>query len=244
MNAQQPLACEVLSRDLWFANLPQDMKTGLISLAIVKQVKAGQRIFSRGDPTSGVYGLLEGAVLVMNEVEPGHDGALIHLAPPSWFGEVGLFDGLCRTHNVETAQDSTLLLLPFGPLNKWLDEHPRYWKHFALLLTQKLRLTFMALDELVKVPVEVRLARRLVMMSVGLNPDNTRDVIEVQQEQLAQMMGISRTSIHAILRELRTQGILELTYGRIRILDLVRLKEVAGFEHWLPTVPSRPPPRP
>ncbi|RZI86750.1 MAG: Crp/Fnr family transcriptional regulator [Rubrivivax sp.] len=234
-------ADKVLSRDVWFANLPEDMKTAVLSMAIIQNVKAGQRIFSRGDSTSGVYGLIEGAIMVMNEVEPGQDGALVHLAPPTWFGEVGLFDGLCRTHNVETVQDSTLLLLPLGPLSRLLDEHPAYWKHFALLLTQKLRLAFMALDELAKVPVETRLARRLVMMSIGLTPDRIRDVIEVHQEQLAQMMGISRTAVNAILRDLRKKGILSLAYGRIRILDMDRLKVIAGFEHWLPTVPFRPP---
>lgn len=239
MPALSPAAYEALAHDVWFAGLPVDMKAGLLSLATLKRVKADQRIFSRGDETSGVYALLTGAVMVMNEIEPGQDGALIHFTPPAWFGEVGLFDGLCRTHNVIAAQDSTMLLLPLGPLLRWLDENPVYWKHLALLLTQKLRLAFHALDELVKVPVETRLARRLVVLSLGLGADKPRDVIKVQQEQLAQMLGLSRTSVNLTLRDMRERGLIELAYGRIHIINMDALKQIAGFEHWLPTSPSR-----
>lgn len=237
MCTSYPATSEALLQDAWFSSLPLPMQQGLLSLAAIKPVRAGRRIFSRGDPSTGVYALLEGSILVSGDAEPGESNALIRLGPPMWFGEIGLFDGASRTHHVDTAQDCTLLWLPMGPLRQFLDANPVYWKHVALLLTQKLRFASLALDELAKTPPQTRVARRLVWMSVGLNPQTARDTIDIRQDQLAEMMGMSRTSVNAMLREMQRDGLVQLTYGRIRLLDADRLKRVARYEHWQPDTP-------
>lgn len=107
----------------------------------------------------------------------------------------------------------------------------------ALLLTQKLRFASLALDELAKTPPQPRVARRLVWMSVGLNPQTARDTIDIRQDQLAEMMGMSRTSVNAMLREMQRDGLVQLTYGRIRLLDADRLKRVARYEQGQPDTP-------
>lgn len=235
-----PASGEALRHDAWFSSLPLPMQQGLLSLAATKPVRAGRRIFSRGDPSTGVYALLEGSILVSGEAMPGHSSALIHLGPPMWFGEIGLFDGACRTHHVDAAQDCTLLWIPLGPLRRFLDETPLYWRYMALLLTQKLRFASMALDELAKAPPRTRVARRLVWMSMGLNPQAARDIIDIRQDQLAEMMGMSRTSVNAMLRDMQRDGLVQLTYGRIRLLDTARLKRLARYDHWLPDTPLPP----
>ncbi|WP_052162495.1 Crp/Fnr family transcriptional regulator [Aquabacterium sp. NJ1] len=227
---------EIMRGDPWFAGLPVELQTDLQGIALIKHIKARTRLFSRGDAPSGLYGLLAGSLWVFSELEPGSEGLLTPLHAPAWFGEVGLFDGLCRTHNVEAGTDCTLLYLPQTLLTRLLEQKPHYWRYLALLLTQKLRWTFLALDELVRASVEVRLARRLIFASMGLGSlSATRDSLELSQETLAQMVGMSRASISPVLRQFKARGLVRLAYGRIHILDMAELKKVADVDNWLPT---------
>ena len=49
---------------------------------MIKQIPAGQNIVHRGQANSGLYCLLEGVVLAMNELDPGNEGVMAHFAPP------------------------------------------------------------------------------------------------------------------------------------------------------------------
>ena len=46
-------------------------------------------------------------------------------------------------------------------------------------------------------------------------------------DPLALMLAISRQTTNQILKELQAQGIVQLTYGEIEILDLQRLQQAA-----------------
>ena len=52
-------------------------------------------------------------------------------------------------------------------------------------------------------------------------------MLQLPQEQLALMLAISRQTTNQILKELQAQGIVQLTYGEIEILDLQRLQQAA-----------------
>jgi CRP-like cAMP-binding protein len=54
-----------------------------------------------------------------------------------------------------------------------------------------------------------------------------RRVLQLPQEQLASMLSLSRQTTNQILKELQGQGILDLRYGEIEILDAERLRALA-----------------
>jgi CRP-like cAMP-binding protein len=57
--------------------------------------------------------------------------------------------------------------------------------------------------------------------------DPPRRVLQLPQEQLASMLSLSRQTTNQILRDLQGQGILDLSYGEIEILDAQRLRALA-----------------
>ncbi|MNT94427.1 Bacterial regulatory protein, gntR family [compost metagenome] len=48
--------------------------------------------------------------------------------------------------------------------------------------------------------------------------------MRIPQEQLAQMLGLSRQTVNHALRELEARGLLRLEYGGIELLDLPALE--------------------
>ena len=140
----------------------------------------------------------------------------------------GDFDGQPRTHDAFAEGQATLLHLPQAPLLALLERQPSHWRELALLMSQKLRLAFIALEEMSLLPAAPRLARRLLMMAEGYGETGPRRVLHLAQEQLALMLGLSRQTTNQILKELEARGALRLTYGEIEITDLGTLRQAAG----------------
>jgi len=212
----------------WFSHLPVSLQDSLLSVARVRRLSAGQRLFKRGDPPCGLYAMLEGTVRVGAVSEQGKEALLSLVEPPHWFGEIGLFDGQPRTHDAYGVGQCTLLHIPQNTLLALLDEYPQHWRQLALLMSQKLRMTFINLEQLSLLPAPTRLAHRLLMIAEGYGETTPpRRVLQLPQEQLAAMLSLSRQTTNQILKELQGQGIIGLSYGEIEILDAVRLRELA-----------------
>ncbi|MFZ3202479.1 MAG: Crp/Fnr family transcriptional regulator [Pseudomonas sp.] len=211
----------------WFSALPAALQDALLEMAQVQRLDAGQRLFRRGDPPCGLYAVVEGAMRIGAVSAQGKEALLTLVEAPYWFGEVSLFDGQPRTHDAFAEGASTLLLVPQAALLALLEQQPQYWRDFALLMSQKLRLAFIALEQMSLLPAAPRLARRLLMIAENYGEGEPRRVIHLAQEQLALMLAISRQTTNQILKELQAQGILHLTYGEIEILDLSRLRQAA-----------------
>jgi CRP/FNR family cyclic AMP-dependent transcriptional regulator len=217
-----------LQQGHWFAGLPGELQGALLGMAQVLQLEPGQRLFRRGDKPGGLYAVVEGAMRIGAVSESGKEALLTLVEPPYWFGEISLFDGLPRTHDAFAESASSLLLLPQGELLALLEAQPRYWRDFALLMSQKLRLAFIALEEMSLLPAAPRLARRLLLIAENYGEGEPRRVLHLAQEQLALMLAVSRQTTNQILKELEAQGIVRLSYGEIEVLDLERLRRVAG----------------
>ena len=218
----------LLESGQWFSHLPPALRDALLGEARLLQLEPGQRLFRRGDPPCGLYAVLEGMMRVGAVSRDGKEALLTLVEPPYWFGEISLFDGQPRTHDAYAEGPARLLQVPQAALQTLLAREPGYWRDFALLMSQKLRLAFIALEEMSLLPAAPRLARRLLQIAEGYGEQaEPRRVIQLAQEQLALMLAISRQTTNQILKELEAQGILRLTYGGIEIIDLARLRQQA-----------------
>ena len=214
-----------LLRGQWFSHLPVSLQDSLLAVARVRRLSAGQRLFQRGDPPCGLYAVLDGAVRIGAVNEQGKEAVLSLVEAPHWFGEICLFDGQARTHDAFGLGPCTLLHIPQIALLALLDEQPVHWRQLALLMSQKLRLTFINLEQLSLMPAPMRLAHRLLMIAEGYGEiDEPRRVLQLPQEQLASMLSLSRQTTNQILKDLQGQGMLKLGYGEIEILDVQRLR--------------------
>ncbi|MGG2399494.1 Crp/Fnr family transcriptional regulator [Pseudomonas sp. SH1-B] len=214
----------LLNQGHWFAALPSALSQSLLEMAKVQRLDAGQRLFRRGDKPSGLYAVVEGAVRVGAVSENGKEALLTLVGPPYWFGEISLFDGLPRTHDAFAESASTLLLLPQAELLALLEREPQHWRDFALLMSHKLRLAFVTLEDMSLLPAAPRLARRLLLIAENYGEGEPRQLLHLAQEQLALMLSLSRQTTNQILKELEAQGVVRLTYGEIEILDIERLR--------------------
>jgi CRP-like cAMP-binding protein len=216
-----------ISAGRWFASLPMALQEGLLADAVLHQLQTGERLFIRGDAFDGIYCVLRGALAIVGSNEAGKEAMLAIVEPYSWFGEIALFDGLERTHDVIADMPSTVLRVPQQALTQLLAAAPSYWQCFGVLLSHKMRFAFIALEEAALLPTALRVARRLVLMAEGYGEltNHTRRVLPLPQEQLASMLSVSRQTINQVLRQLEMQGLIKLSYRELEICDLAGLRK-------------------
>ena len=214
----------------WFSRISPELQAFLLGAARVRALGAGERLFTRGDIADGLYCVVDGALRVSGTAASGKEALLLYLEPPNWFGEIALFDAGPRTHDAWAVEPCTLLHVPQAALHALLDEHPHYWRELALLLADKLRLTFVALEAMALMPAPQRLKQRLAMIADGYGegrpgaPAGAAPLIRIPQEELAQMVALSRQTTNQILKELEAQGVLRLQRGGIEVVDLGALR--------------------
>ncbi|WP_282362573.1 Crp/Fnr family transcriptional regulator [Pseudomonas sp. PS01300] len=213
----------------WFKQLPATLQDSLLHLARPVSLEAGACLFQRGDPPCGLYAVLDGAIRIGAVSAQGKEAVLTLIEAPHWFGEICLFDDQPRTHDAYAEGVTHLLRVPQGALVKLLDAQPHYWREFALLMSHKLRLAFVALEQQSLMSAAPRVAYRLLQIAAGYGEvEGARRVLQLSQEQLALMLALSRQTTNQILKALEQDGVLRLSYGEIEILDPARLALMAN----------------
>lgn len=221
----------LLRTDIWFSQLPHTLSEALLSCARFKHLHDGQTLFRRGEPVDGLYVGLEGAMHITGVTRDGREAVLSMIEPPMWFGEIALFDRMPRTHDAVAVGDTVVLFVPLAAVDDLLDRHPAYWRHFGALMAFKVRLAFIALEDLSIVQPAERVARRLVWLGycavTGGQAGRCR--LTIKQTQLALMMALSRQTVNQVLRALEQRGVIRLSYGLIEVLDIPALIDAAAL---------------
>ena len=218
-----------LRTDAWFGSLSSGLESDLLELATPRRLKAGEHLFFRGDAADGIYAVLEGSLRISGVTEAGKEAILSMVEPPMWLGEIALFDHLPRTHNAVADVATRLLFVPLAPLNELLSRCPVYWRDFGVLMSLKVRFAFIGMEDLALLPADMRLTRRLVMLTFALGNKEGQCVLPISQSQLGMMLGLSRQTTNQILQSLQDQGVVQIAYGRIEVLDRARLVGIAGL---------------
>ena len=209
----------------WFRGLPVELQDYLISHASLLTLEKGQFLYRRGEQSYGLYAVLGGALAFGTVGVDGKEALLAVLGPTAWLGEISLFDGLPRPNDATAVSRTLLLHVPEAVLRDLLDTTPRYWRDLALLMAQRLRVTFENAEAVTLLPAAQRVANRLLMIAGGyggLNASQSR--IRVSQDSLASMVSLSRQTTNQLLKNLENQRILSLKSGEIAILDFDRLR--------------------
>ncbi len=209
----------------WFASLSLAEQQQLFGLAQYRKLNHGQRLFSRGDAFDGIYVLLSGGIFIAGVDKNGKEALLTLVEGGDFIGEIALFDKKSRTHDATASGDVELLWWPAHALLQLLAQHPLWWQRLGLLLSAKIRLVFQAFEDMSLQSAQVRLVRRLVLFCQQQSSSGPW-VIPISQEQLGQLLGLSRQTTNQLLSELQTAGYIMKSYGRIKVSDLPALKRL------------------
>lgn len=219
---------ERLRGGAWFRRIEPAFRDDLLARGRVRTVPSGSTLFARGDPSTGLYAVLEGAIEIAGVDADGQRAILALLEAPMWFGEVAVLDGLPRTHDARAVRETRLFHVAERDLAALFAARPALWRELAWLTTGKLRLSFRMTEISALSGAERRLASHLLMIVQGYDEaDAARSAVRISQEQLAAMLSMSRQTVNRILKRLEAAGHVRLGHGRIALPDVDRFRTLA-----------------
>lgn len=202
----------------WFGSLPPAAREETLDMATLRRLHEGELLYAKDGGGDAWFGVLEGAIRLGASAPDGRQGLLAFLEPGTWFGDTSLFDGLPRPHDAVAHGPATVLSLSMVQFETLLERYPVLYRHFIALYCQRTRLMYFALEAWTAFPLDERLARHLLNLANGHGQPDGGDVainLRLPQEQLAQLLGVSRQRVSQVLRDWEERGWLHFRYGRI-----------------------------
>jgi CRP-like cAMP-binding protein len=222
-----PVSLQSKGRWNWLAALPEPVREAVADRCGRVRVESGESIYRQGDTATALYQVLEGRVQMRAFSRDGKELLYQHMEPGDCFGEFGLVDGNPCHHDAHASATTTLLRLDRASFLDLRQAHSAINEQLLQLLARRIRLIYQTFEGALLLDVPRRLAGRLLDLG-GPAPDAGTDALEItcSHEDLATMIGSSRQSVSAIIKDWERRGWLQQAYGRIRLLEPRALAEL------------------
>lgn len=198
----------------FLGSMPENYRELIFSVSKKVRYSDGQLIHSRGDQKHSMCVILSGSVRFSNVGLDGKHVTLGTLTAGDTFGGFTVFTDAPRMFDMHARGETVLNVIERERLDELLLTEPGLSKYIIQMLAQRLLLVLEILDDERRLPLAVRLAKTLLRTPVAGADDAG---IAATQKELAAELAVSRVSMAAALKKLREQGLVETSYGRIRI---------------------------
>jgi CRP/FNR family cyclic AMP-dependent transcriptional regulator len=191
-------------------------------------LKRGATIYSKGDPGNSLYVVISGTAK-MSISSPGGRSAILNLiGPGEIFGEIALLDGRERTADATANTNCEVFIIDRREFIPFVRSQPALAMKFIELLCARLRWTSDQVEEVILQDLPGRLASALIRLTERHKVAQGGRTIAVTQQEISEMVGMSRESINKQLRAWATRGWVRLEHGAIVVLDVEPLQVIAG----------------
>ncbi len=164
----------------------------IVAASEERALRRGDVLFAEHEEPDALYVVISGRIAIANKSVDGRESVVALMEPGDLFGEMGLFDRHGRSAEARALEQSTVILVPYGPLHEIYGRHPQELWSVVKLLARRLRSMDQALADSVFLDVTGRTAKRLLELA----GDSDEFVLPVTQEELAGMVGASRERVN------------------------------------------------
>jgi CRP-like cAMP-binding protein len=188
-----------------------------------KTFAKGSYVCHRGDRLDYWTGVATGLVKISAISRDGKAMTFAGVGPGGWFGEGSVLKDEPRKYDLVAIRDTRLAMLNKATFF-WLYENSAAFNRFLVRQLNERLGQFIATTEYDRIlDPKARVARNLSwFFNPVLYPD-MRDHIEITQDELALLAGVSRQVVNRSLRALEEEGLLRVEHGRINVFGVERL---------------------
>jgi CRP/FNR family transcriptional regulator, cyclic AMP receptor protein len=204
-----------------FAAFPEHLQNELRHSAIRRTFAPGQIVQHRGDTAESFWIIDKGQVKLGRFGADGVMQALFIMGKNDSFGEMACLGHFPRVLDAEAVGDLEMLCVSEAAISAAIAASPEVARNLLRIVAVQLQ---EALDNLIvlrNLPAGNRLARQLLALAAGKTAPVT---IAIRQQDLADLVGVSRMTIVSALAELEAAGLVARQYRQIVIPDPKALK--------------------
>lgn len=215
---------QALRATRWGSLLPAEELSRVAAESTAVSVQEGGYLCRNGEPVDAWYGVLTGFMKMMVTTPDGKAATFTSMPPGSWFGEGSLLKTEPRRYDVVALRDSMAARVPRRTF-EWLMNTSIPFNRFLLVQLNERLGQFIGMLETQRLhDPDARVARCVAGMFNPVLYPGLEARIEVSQEEIGHLAGISRQRVNQALQALQQARLLRVEYGAVVIEDLDGLR--------------------
>lgn len=189
---------------------------------------AGSYVCHRGDQLNSWTGVVTGLVKISAISHQGKAMTFAGIGSGGWFGEGSVIKNEKRKYDLVALRDTNLALMNRATF-MWLFETSVGFNRYLVHQLNERMGQFIATIEHDRIhDPTARVARNLAWLFNPVLYPNVGDRMEITQEELALLAGVSRPIANKALQTLEEAGLIQVDRGGIRVTDLAALANYDG----------------
>ena len=223
---------QLLERVPFLAALSDADRRWLADRVRRRTIPRGDIIFQKDDPGQSLFIVESGSVRIYMPGAQGTDLTLAVMNAGNFFGDMSLLDGRPRSASASALADTMVLSLERNDFTALIRARPDAALSILAVLTGRLRGSDQMASDLAFLDASGRLARKLLELA-ELNGVTRGDGVllnvRLTQEELANMIGVTRESVNRNLSMFRRLGLVKNEGRKIIIAENTRVQETRMF---------------
>jgi CRP-like cAMP-binding protein len=205
----------------WFAGLPQESQRALVAAGEQLHYARGEILQRQGQQETALNVVVDGQVKLVRLTPMGE--ALIYVGERGfWFGETAYLGDFVIVGSVVARTPATIVRVGRAALDRLLTAQPALLRDLARMVATRTAIVLAAFGEASSLNPEQRLLGQLTLltrMRRQERPDEDPVDLPLSQVDLAAIVGVTRQTLHPLVKALVERGAIELRFGHVRILD-------------------------
>jgi len=222
---------EILKKSLLFSGLDEENLQEITAIAARRSFARGEVLFSEGEQATGFYLLAAGAMKLCKVSPDGREKVLHFVHPAETFAEAAFFGDGKYPAEARALEKGEALFFPREGFMGLLERNPRFALNLIVSLSLLLRRFARQIEELSFAEVPSRLAAYFLELAGKKSTTfqgKTYLDLDMKKGELASRLGTVSETLSRTFRKLREEGLAEIEGSRVIILDMARLKLLAG----------------
>lgn len=204
-----------------FSSFPSEMQGELRKKAIRRSFSKGQSLYHRGDAADGFWIVEKGQIKLGHQDAQGNMHVLFILGPGDSFGELACLGQFDRVLDAEALCAAEMTWVSDKIFSDVITRSPEISREMLRIMAMQLQEAFDNLLVIRNMPAPKRLAQRLLAFVSGREPPVK---LAIRQQELAELVGVSRMTIASSLAELEALGFVTRRYGHLVIENPAALR--------------------
>ena len=217
----------VLRKHPIYSELEPEALEQLCRYAKHTSLKRGATICSKGDPGNSLFAVISGTVKISISSAEGRTAILNLIGPGELFGEIAVLAGEGRTADATANTNCEILVIDRRDFLPFVRSQPALAMKFIELLCARLRRTSEQVEQIILKDLPGRLASALLGLTAQRKLDRESRTIAITQQEISEMVGMTRESINKQLGVWATRHWVRLEHGAIVVLDANSLRKLA-----------------
>jgi CRP-like cAMP-binding protein len=208
----------------WLQVLKDEDQSWVNSQIVVGDALAGDVVCRIGKAPTYWFGVVQGLLKMSADNAQGDSFTYAGLSAGGWFGEGTVIKREPYRYNVQALRPSVVAGLPIESFHRLLEQSIGFNRFVMNQLNERLG-QFIAAREIDRMTnPDIRVARSLAALFNPVLFPGVGEVLQITQQELAYLVGLSRQRVNVALQRLVEQGWIKVTYGGVRVINLNALR--------------------